>query len=389
MPDEPRKEFVRSGCEACILARVGGDVQAVIDLRASCLGRTRKRRQKPRLLGIIEGWIGRSGERERVEEESYSICREVKEIRRDLQKERRQREEERRKGKRNGRAGNDRSRRHSPEVLENERGRKAPDEHDSWNDIDGSEDREHDVGDVPEDDFESRIISHYRNLFSTTSLDVHTGSLAHEEYLHSDFRESITFHPKDGTFHRRQPDSICEMDGASDPSPSASDRRHAERTSGAYGTGPYTVPILLQALSPRTQQHQTTYTQSIYSRDSGLGIGSSSSRHRTDSPERAAHHAEAYRKLVGIPEILEAHIGVTERRECSVDCERRRRDPGVGEYSAHFEGDEELADDERWIGIETEFGGEVEEIKLTRRESRAKQMTGWIDLIREGQGRLG
>ena len=313
MPDEPRKEFVKSGCEACILARVGGDVQAVIDLRASCLGRTRKRRQKPRLLGIIDGWIGWSGERERVEEESSSISREIKEIRRELQKERRKRTEERRKRRKNGRTGSDRSRRHSPAVPESERGRQAPHDHDSWN--------EQDVGE-PEDDFENRIISHYRNLVSTTSLDVQIGSHAHEEHLHPAFHESIIFSPEDGTFYRQQPASISEMDGASDPRPSARDHRHAERTSGAYGSRPYTAPIRPQAPSPHAQEHQTTYTQSIYSHDCDAGLERSSSRHRAASPERATHRAAAYRRLVGGPEPTEAHSGGAERRQRSADRAR-------------------------------------------------------------------
>lgn len=47
---------VESGCEACILAAVGARGEVLVALRASLLARTRGR--EPRLLRVVESWIG-------------------------------------------------------------------------------------------------------------------------------------------------------------------------------------------------------------------------------------------------------------------------------------------------------------------------------------------
>lgn len=60
-PEEPRPEPVPSACEACILACIGGDAAILSDLRASVRARIKKHRAPPRLLTLLESWIGGLG----------------------------------------------------------------------------------------------------------------------------------------------------------------------------------------------------------------------------------------------------------------------------------------------------------------------------------------
>ncbi|KAM6540113.1 hypothetical protein FALCPG4_001850 [Fusarium falciforme] len=56
---------VKSGCEACIMSAIGGQDQALLNLRASLLSRTggygRKSLKEPRLLRLLESWIDHFG----------------------------------------------------------------------------------------------------------------------------------------------------------------------------------------------------------------------------------------------------------------------------------------------------------------------------------------
>ncbi|KAK4179027.1 hypothetical protein QBC36DRAFT_181162 [Triangularia setosa] len=64
-------ERVENGCMACVLGIIGGRKRLVIGLRASCLGRARRR--TPRLLGRwLPGWVERFGGLERGEIETKS-----------------------------------------------------------------------------------------------------------------------------------------------------------------------------------------------------------------------------------------------------------------------------------------------------------------------------
>ena len=45
------------GCKACMLARVGVDAEALVQLRTVLVARRKKQRPKPRLLGWVESWI--------------------------------------------------------------------------------------------------------------------------------------------------------------------------------------------------------------------------------------------------------------------------------------------------------------------------------------------
>lgn len=55
----PQWSYQEDKCEACILARIGGDVNILISLRAVMLSRTRtkKRRRRPRITRWLEEWI--------------------------------------------------------------------------------------------------------------------------------------------------------------------------------------------------------------------------------------------------------------------------------------------------------------------------------------------
>jgi hypothetical protein len=58
----PNQNRVRSKCEACIMAAIGGRPHALAYLRASMIGRRDRhvdqRRRMPRLLRVVESWIG-------------------------------------------------------------------------------------------------------------------------------------------------------------------------------------------------------------------------------------------------------------------------------------------------------------------------------------------
>lgn len=98
--------YITSGCEACILAWVGADAAALCGLHASLSGRTRsgekkkrsrsgngngsgrrdinsrKRRRVPVLMPLVEAWIARIDEKERVVEGSRELTRIIKRARR-------------------------------------------------------------------------------------------------------------------------------------------------------------------------------------------------------------------------------------------------------------------------------------------------------------------
>lgn len=91
-PEEHREyERIENDCESCILSRIGGDKQALSDLRTNLIGRRKKRGPKPRLLALVESWIANLPENDNNEvlSKSDKLGREVREIRRSMQKERR------------------------------------------------------------------------------------------------------------------------------------------------------------------------------------------------------------------------------------------------------------------------------------------------------------
>lgn len=78
------------GCEACILAIVGGDEDLLRDLWALVAGRTHRRRQKtpPVLGGLVAAWMENLEEGEKVRREAEELGRVVKRVRRAVWKHR-------------------------------------------------------------------------------------------------------------------------------------------------------------------------------------------------------------------------------------------------------------------------------------------------------------
>ncbi|KAI9818610.1 MAG: hypothetical protein M1832_004383 [Thelocarpon impressellum] len=70
------------GCEACVLARIGADESSLVHLRAALLSRTWRNRRPPRLLRWVDGWIGWTGRRQEIEDESQTRSRELRKTRR-------------------------------------------------------------------------------------------------------------------------------------------------------------------------------------------------------------------------------------------------------------------------------------------------------------------
>ncbi|PVH86630.1 hypothetical protein DL98DRAFT_567475 [Cadophora sp. DSE1049] len=89
-PHEERFDRIASDCEACILAAVGGNIRILQELRASMLGRKKKRGTFPRLLPLVESWIKWAGAEAVVREESDRLAREIRNCRKQMQEARRQ-----------------------------------------------------------------------------------------------------------------------------------------------------------------------------------------------------------------------------------------------------------------------------------------------------------
>lgn len=175
---------VENGCEACVLAVVGGNRQMLVDLRSAMLGRKKKgRRERPVLWRVVEAWIMWTGEGEEIWKESEGVGKDVRRFRRVLQLMRR------------GVALPERYREKLREVDgEGQEGKDGEDE-------EGEED------DDGRYDFENEIIEYYRNLISTSTLalpllDPNSISSQSETTIHPCFRDSVVFNPITGTFDR-------------------------------------------------------------------------------------------------------------------------------------------------------------------------------------------
>lgn len=106
--------LVQNGCEACILAIVGGDEDLLRDLWALVVGRTHRRRQKapPVFGGLVAAWIESLEDGEEVKREVEALGRAVKRVRWTVSKHRREKRSMRsvRKSKRKARSGRGRVR---------------------------------------------------------------------------------------------------------------------------------------------------------------------------------------------------------------------------------------------------------------------------------------
>lgn len=93
---EERFNMVEDGCEACILSRIGGDFQVLLDLEVSAWSRRKKGApHDPRLLRFTDAWFDWFQTSEDVSELNRGFAREVREIRRFCLEERRRNRAER------------------------------------------------------------------------------------------------------------------------------------------------------------------------------------------------------------------------------------------------------------------------------------------------------
>lgn len=179
-PPNPQWPYQKSGCEGCILTRVGSDLQIVAELRALLLSRRRTIKPMvghPKLLRFVDGWLVGllgSGERGReVMQGSEMEGQELKIIRKRIWRERREKRKTA-KGKTI-----------ETEIVEGE------DEADMEVQEDGV------AKDAYHSDFESDIIDHYAALTSTLrrpsirplasqTPSLTTGTSAHSRDSHLD-----------------------------------------------------------------------------------------------------------------------------------------------------------------------------------------------------------
>ncbi|CAG8954482.1 hypothetical protein HYFRA_00004394 [Hymenoscyphus fraxineus] len=94
-PSEERYDQVVSECEACILSRIGGDVQAILDLEISAWSRRKTGTRDPRLLRFTDAWLDWFKTKEDVRERNKDFGREVRAVRKLCLEERRQQRKER------------------------------------------------------------------------------------------------------------------------------------------------------------------------------------------------------------------------------------------------------------------------------------------------------
>lgn len=77
-----RHNFVDGGCEACILAVVGGDEDVLRDMWAVVVGRTHKKRVAPVFKGLIAAWVENRLDGQEFKRESEKLSKVVKRVRR-------------------------------------------------------------------------------------------------------------------------------------------------------------------------------------------------------------------------------------------------------------------------------------------------------------------
>lgn len=241
-PQDERFVRMPDGCEACILATIGGNYDTLLDLRACMIGRKKKRAPTPRLLKLVDAWIDWSKRRERIRAESDALGREVRHCRQTLYEARKQKERNR-KGDRT----DDRKpllARKTPNTEES--GTAVNDPFGGDFEVDARESHE-----TNEQDAENSIINWYADVILTTNR---TNPRAQED-IHPAFRDSIVFSSQTGIFARAAPEA----------------------------------------------SRRTAYSESVYSRPAGATSGRQQSTIGGES-RTSEERAEAYRRLVGIDE---------------------------------------------------------------------------------------
>ncbi|KAI9646088.1 hypothetical protein NHQ30_005527 [Ciborinia camelliae] len=169
-PTTPRYERVASGCEACILATIGGNRNIVRDLYASILGRRKKNgRMEEGWIDVVMAWGSWHKDFDALTFESTGLGREIGRCRKHLQTLRR------------------------AAIREQLGGVINPFERDSEaQTLLGRDSLEEDKY---EEDFENEIVDFYANMMSRTSLGKTTSdlNLHPAESVHPAFRNTVIF----------------------------------------------------------------------------------------------------------------------------------------------------------------------------------------------------
>lgn len=163
-PETPRYERVANGCEACILATIGGDRAIIRDLFAGIWGRRKRNRQPEGWIDIVRAWGEWQVDSEALIFEATGLGKEIGRYRKFLQS---LRKAARKAGERESEAAT---------LL----GREYYDK---------------------EGDVENEIIDFYANMMSRTSLakGEATQNAHPAEGVHAAFRDTMIF--TDGFFH--------------------------------------------------------------------------------------------------------------------------------------------------------------------------------------------
>jgi hypothetical protein len=158
-PPNPDWSYQKSGCEGCILTRIGSDLQIIVELRALLMSRrqtVKKRKSPPSLLKFVDGWVlGLVGEGERKREimqGSEMQGEELKIIRKRIWRERRDQ-----KGAAKGKGDDSEIEEEKQDV--NEKADEATEEEQF--------EQEELAQEANVSDFEGEIIDHYAALRST------------------------------------------------------------------------------------------------------------------------------------------------------------------------------------------------------------------------------
>lgn len=80
----PLPPYVDSGCEACMLAVIGGRPDILFDLRASLISRSRTSGKEPRLLRFVDAYLEACEHMDVLRNTSSSLGEEVKDVRKRL-----------------------------------------------------------------------------------------------------------------------------------------------------------------------------------------------------------------------------------------------------------------------------------------------------------------
>lgn len=238
----PRLEFVTTHCEACILSRLGGNLQILSDLRVCAETRRRKGSPTPRIIRFLEAWLYWSGDSDRVKQSSEPLLRKVRAERRRLRQERR------------GRPSRPSSRPESSDQADEK---------------------------LEKETTGTEIIDFYLNrLSSMPRVNNLPGSTRNDSRasLHPAFRDSITFDNATGAFAHRQDDDIPPV--------------------------PRIPSQFLQPSKPVPRPASSIYSyfdDSGFSSSSKTTQGKRGWR----TKDYAEQRAETYRKLIGVPQDFE------------------------------------------------------------------------------------